>query len=56
MAKSMIEKYRKVLAADPASRLFVELAKALIEKGASEEAIEVCKRRAANAMPKTPIT
>jgi tetratricopeptide (TPR) repeat protein len=43
MSKSMVEKYEQVLAGDPASTVFVELAKALIERGEHTRAIEVCQ-------------
>jgi tetratricopeptide (TPR) repeat protein len=43
MSKSMVEKYEQVLAQDPASTVFVELAKALIERGEHTRAIEVCQ-------------
>ncbi len=43
MSKSMVEKYEQVLAQDPASTVFVELAKALIEQGQHSRAIEVCQ-------------
>lgn len=44
MAKSMVERYEQVLAQDPASTVFVELAKALIEKGDHPRAIQVCEQ------------
>jgi tetratricopeptide (TPR) repeat protein len=43
MSKSMVEKYEQVLSGDPASTVFVELAKALIERGEHSRAIEVCQ-------------
>ncbi|HEX4620457.1 MAG TPA: tetratricopeptide repeat protein, partial [Myxococcaceae bacterium] len=43
MAKSMVEKYEQILAQDPASTVFVELAKALIEQGDHAKAIDVCQ-------------
>jgi cellulose synthase operon protein C len=43
MAKSMIDKYRKILGADPASMVFVELAKALLDAGEPDEAIVTCQ-------------
>ena len=39
----MVEKYEQVLGQDPASTVFVELAKALIERGEHSRAIEVCQ-------------
>ena len=44
MAPSIIEKYEQILAADPRSRIFVELAKALVDRGEHARAIEVCGR------------
>ncbi|HYG67283.1 MAG TPA: tetratricopeptide repeat protein, partial [Anaeromyxobacteraceae bacterium] len=44
MAPSIVEKYEQILAADPRSRIFVELAKALLERGDAARAIEVCQR------------
>src|SRR6266568_3843995 len=44
MASSIVEKYEQILAADPRSRIFVELAKALVERGEYARAIEVCRR------------
>jgi tetratricopeptide (TPR) repeat protein len=41
---SLIDKYEKILAADPRSRIFVELAKALVERGDLARAVEVCSR------------
>jgi tetratricopeptide (TPR) repeat protein len=43
MAKPAVEKYEQMLAQDPTSTVFVELAKALIEKGDHAKAIDVCK-------------
>src|SRR6266568_1317630 len=44
MASSIVEKYEQILSADPRSRIFVELAKALVERGEYARAIEVCRR------------
>ena len=44
MATSIVEKYEQILAADPRSRIFVELAKALVDRGEHARAIEVCRR------------
>jgi predicted Zn-dependent protease len=44
MPPSIIEKYELILAADPRSRIFVELAKALVDRGEHARAIEVCSR------------
>ncbi|WP_375757460.1 tetratricopeptide repeat protein [Corallococcus exercitus] len=42
MAKSMVERYEQLLRQDPTSSVFVELAKALLEKGDAQRTIEVC--------------
>jgi cellulose synthase operon protein C len=42
-AKSMVDKYEQILGQDPTSTVFVELAKALIEKGDHSRAIDVCR-------------
>jgi len=44
MPPSIVEKYEQILAADPRSRIFVELAKALVDRGEHARAIEVCRR------------
>ncbi len=44
MPPSIVEKYEQILAADPRSRIFVELAKALVERGEHTRAVEVCRR------------
>ncbi len=41
--KSPVERYEQILQQDPASSVFVELAKALLEAGDSARAIEVCQ-------------
>ena len=41
---SLIEKYQRILQADPRSRIFVELARQLFDAGAPERAAEVCAR------------
>ena len=43
MAKSMVEKYEQILSADPGSMVFVELAKALLDRGEPSRAIEICQ-------------
>lgn len=43
MAKSLVEKYEQILTQDPASTVFVELAKALIEQGDHQRAISICE-------------
>ncbi|MBI3184616.1 MAG: tetratricopeptide repeat protein [Myxococcales bacterium] len=43
MTKPMVERYEQILSQDPTSTVFVELAKALIERGEHQRAIEVCK-------------
>jgi tetratricopeptide (TPR) repeat protein len=42
MPPSIVEKYEQIFAADPRSRIFVELARALLDRGEPERAIEVC--------------
>ena len=44
MAKSSVERYEQLLAQDPASAVFVELAKALISKGEHARVIAVCEQ------------
>jgi cellulose synthase operon protein C len=44
MPPSILEKYEQILAADPRSRIFVELAKALLERGEHGRAIEICRQ------------
>ncbi len=44
MAPSIVEKYERILQADPRSRIFVELARALLDAGEAERAAEVCER------------
>ena len=41
---SLIEKYQRILQADPRSRIFVELARQLLEARSPERAAEVCER------------
>lgn len=43
VAPSLVEKYEQILAADPRSRVFVELARALVERGDHARAVEVCR-------------
>jgi cellulose synthase operon protein C len=43
MSKSLVDRYEQILAEDPASTVFVELAKALIDRGEHGRAIDVCK-------------
>src|SRR5262245_62053236 len=43
MSKSLVERYEQILGQDPTSTVFVELAKALLEKGDHARAIEVCQ-------------
>ena len=40
---SLIEKYEQILAADPRSLIFVELARALLDRGDPRRAMEVCR-------------
>src|SRR5512144_1499576 len=44
MPPSIVDKYEQILAADPRSRIFVELAKALVERGDHARAIAVCRQ------------
>lgn len=44
MPPSIVAKYEQILAADPRSRIFVELAKALLKQGEHARAVEVCRR------------
>ncbi|ACL67277.1 Tetratricopeptide TPR_2 repeat protein [Anaeromyxobacter dehalogenans 2CP-1] len=41
---TILEKYEQILAADPRSRIFVELARALLERGQHARAIEICRQ------------
>jgi tetratricopeptide (TPR) repeat protein len=41
---SIVDKYEQILRADPKSRIFVELARALLEKGDAARAVEICER------------
>jgi tetratricopeptide (TPR) repeat protein len=43
VAPSIVEKYEQILSADPRSRVFVELARALVERGDHARAMEVCR-------------
>ena len=42
MSKSLVEKYEQMLEQDPASTVFVELARAYLDRGDNEKAIVVC--------------
>src|SRR5512137_560415 len=44
MPASLVEQYERILAADPRSLVFVELARSLLERGDSARAAEVCRR------------
>ncbi|HTT72505.1 MAG TPA: tetratricopeptide repeat protein, partial [Anaeromyxobacteraceae bacterium] len=44
MASSLVEKYGRILEADPRSRVFVELARALLDAGEARRAAEICQR------------
>ena len=44
MAKSLVERYEEILAQDPTSHLFVELASSLVEEGDNTRAISVCQQ------------
>jgi predicted Zn-dependent protease len=43
VAPSLIDKFEQILAADPRSLIFVELARALLERGDPRRATEVCR-------------
>jgi tetratricopeptide (TPR) repeat protein len=40
---SIVDKYEQIFAADPRSRIFVELARALLDRGDAGRALEVCR-------------
>lgn len=44
MSKPMVEKYEQMLAADPASTVFVELARAYLDRGDNDRAIQTCQQ------------
>ncbi|HXX29836.1 MAG TPA: tetratricopeptide repeat protein [Myxococcaceae bacterium] len=44
MAKSLVERYEEILAQDPTSHLFVELANSLVEQGDNARALAVCQQ------------
>jgi tetratricopeptide (TPR) repeat protein len=44
MKSAAVERYERILAADPRSRAFVELARALLEEGDAARAADVCLR------------
>jgi cellulose synthase operon protein C len=44
MAKSLVERYEEILAQDPTSHLFVELANSLVEQGDNARAVVVCQQ------------
>jgi len=44
MAKSLVERYEEILAQDPTSHLFVELANSLVEAGDNARALAVCQQ------------
>jgi cellulose synthase operon protein C len=48
MSKSMVEKYEHMLSQDPTSTVFVELARAYLDKGENSKAIEVCRQGCAH--------
>lgn len=48
MSKSMVEKYEQMLSQDPTSTVFVELARAYLDKGENSKAIEVCQQGCAH--------
>lgn len=44
MSKSIVEKYEQMLNQDPASTVFVELARAYLERGDNDRAVNVCEQ------------
>jgi len=44
MPESLVERYEQLLATDPSSTLFVELARVLVEQGENARAAEVCQQ------------
>ena len=44
MAASLVDQYRRILAADPRSRIFVDLARSLLADGDAAGAAEACRR------------
>lgn len=44
MSKSMVEKYEQMLAQDPTSTVFVELARAYLDRGDNDRAITTCQQ------------
>jgi tetratricopeptide (TPR) repeat protein len=44
MPDSLVERYEQILAADPTSTLFVELARVLLEQGENARATDVCQQ------------
>ncbi|MEW5740183.1 MAG: tetratricopeptide repeat protein [Myxococcota bacterium] len=44
MSKSIVEKYEQMLSQDPASTVFVELARAYLERGDNDRAMTVCEQ------------
>jgi cellulose synthase operon protein C len=44
MPASLVEQYERILAADPRSLVFVELARSLLERGDAARAAEVCRK------------
>ncbi len=44
MSKPMVEKYEQMLASDPASTVFVELARAYLDRGDNDRAIQTCQQ------------
>lgn len=44
MSKPMVEKYEQMLAQDPASTVFVELARAYLDRGENDRAMAICQQ------------
>jgi len=48
MSKSIVEKYEQMLSQDPTSTVFVELARAYLERGDNDRAVTVCEQGVAH--------
>jgi tetratricopeptide (TPR) repeat protein len=48
MSKSIVEKYEQILSQDPTSTVFVELARAYLERGENDKAVSVCEQGVAH--------
>src|ERR1700741_898880 len=54
MPESLVERYEQLLATDPTSTLFVELARVLVEQGENARAAEVCQQGLVHPPDSTP--